>query len=76
VAPDHATRRSVKHLYLVREAARLAHIPTRTIYLWIAEGRLTVVGPRRSQKVDLVEVEQLRDLRRQGGRLPKLAKRR
>ncbi len=62
------------HLYLVREAARLAHIPVRTIYLWIAEERLLAYGPRRSQKVDLVEVEQLRDLRRSGGRLPKLAK--
>lgn len=64
------------HPFCVREAARLAHIPTRTVYLWIAEGRLTVAGPRRSQKVDLVEVEQLRDQRRACGRLPKLDKRR
>ena len=64
----------MRHPFLIREAARLAHIPTRTIYLWIAEGRLTATGPLRSQKVDLVEVEQLRDLRRRSGRLPKLDK--
>lgn len=62
--------------YTVRDAARLAHIPVRTIYLWIAEERLTMGRESRGRLVNLVEVEQLRDLRGRGGRLPKLDKRR
>ena len=64
----------MRHVCQVREAARLAHVPVRTIYLWIAEERLTVTGPSRSQKVDLAGVERLRDLRLPSGRLRRVDK--
>lgn len=68
------TERGVNHWYNVREAAHLAHIPVRTIYLWIAEERLTVNRISRGRLVNLAEVEQLRDLRGHGGRLRRLDK--
>jgi excisionase family DNA binding protein len=62
--------------YTVREAARLAHIPTRTIYLWIAEERLTMERESRGRLVNLIEVEHLRDLRLPSGRIRRVDKER
>ena len=58
-------------LVSVPVAARLAGVPARTVYLWVREERLTVVGGRRKTKVNALEVQELAGLRRDG-RLPRL----
>lgn len=59
----------------VSDAARLAGVPVRTVYTWIADQRLTVRIPpgrrSRDRRVNPVEVQELADLRRDG-RLPRL----
>lgn len=58
----------------VKEAARLAGVPIRTMYEWIREGRLTVTRPGEKQRgalVNALEAQELAGLRK-SGKLPRL----
>ena len=59
------------YLVPVREAARLARAPLRTVQLWVAEGRLRSTDER-PRRVDPDEVIELCELRSGSGRLPRL----
>lgn len=59
------------YLVPVAEAARLARIPKRTLYLWITEQRLTSTDTR-PKRVDWDEVCELVALRGATARLPRL----
>lgn len=64
-----------EHMLLsVKDAAKLAKVPLRTIYEWVQEERLTVTlppGRKRGAMVNYLEVEQLLKLRR-AGRMPRV----
>lgn len=53
------------------DAAHLAQVPERTLRRWAAGGRLTVVRRAGRQWVTLDEVLELKELRGNGGRLPR-----
>lgn len=63
-------------LVSVKEAARLAGVPIRTMYEWIREQRLTVIRPGGKQRgalVNALEAQELAGLRK-SGKLPRLDK--